>query len=124
MAIPYECIANVITLYYHNQLGNQNISGYWPYLTVIDQNFNLSYSSNNSFSPGAAVTSLIDQNITWETSTTLDLGFDMGFLNNKINIEADYFKKKTSGIIVQLPIPLILGGVTPPYENVGQMLNN
>ena len=106
------------------QLGNQNISGYWPYLTVIDQNFNLSYSSNNSFSPGAAVTSLIDQNITWETSTTLDLGFDMGFLNNKINIEADYFKKKTSGIIVQLPIPLILGGVTPPYENVGQMLNN
>ncbi len=105
------------------QLGNQNISGYWPYLTVVDQNFGLSYSYNNTFVPGAAVTSLIDQNITWETSTTLDFGLDMGFLDDKLNIEADYFNKKTSGIIVQLPIPLILGGVTPPYENVGQMEN-
>jgi len=60
------------------QLGNQSIAGYWPYLTVIDQNNTLSYSNGGSFTPGAAVTSLIDENITWETSSTLDFGIDIG----------------------------------------------
>jgi len=106
------------------QLGNQNISGYWPYLTVIDQNNSLSYSYAGSFAPGAAVTSLIDEDITWETTTTLDIGVDMGFWNNRINIEADYFSKKTTDIIVQLPIPLLMGNLTPPFENVGEMMNN
>ncbi|MEE4286371.1 MAG: SusC/RagA family TonB-linked outer membrane protein, partial [Mariniphaga sp.] len=85
------------------QLGNQNISGYWPYLTIITQNNDLSYSYGGSFAPGAAVTSLIDEDITWETTTTLDIGIDAGFLNNQITVEADYFQKKTTDIIVQLP---------------------
>jgi TonB-linked SusC/RagA family outer membrane protein len=106
------------------QLGNQNIAGYWPYLTVIDQNNSLSYSSAGTFVPGAAVTSLIDENITWETTSTLDFGVDVGLMKNKINIIADYFKKTTTNIIVQLPIPLILGGLIAPYQNVGEMLNN
>lgn len=106
------------------QLGNQNIAGYWPYLTVIDQKNSLSYSYNGSFVPGAAVTSLIDENITWETTSTLDFGLDLGFWENKLNIEADYFKKTTRDIIVQLPIPLIMGGIAAPYENVGEMVNN
>lgn len=106
------------------QLGNQNISGYWPYLTIITQNNDLSYSYAGSFAPGAAVTSLIDEDITWETTTTLDIGLDAGFMNNKITVEADYFQKKTTDIIVQLPIPDIMGNITPPYENVGEMVNN
>ena len=106
------------------QLGNQNIAGYWPYLTVINQSNSLSYSSDGSFVPGAAVTALIDEDITWETTSTLDFGIDAGFLNDRITIEADYFRKRTTDIIVQLPIPSILGGITAPYENVGEMLNN
>lgn len=105
------------------ELGNQNIADYWPYLTIINQDNSLSYSYNGTFAPGAAVTSLVDENITWETTSSLDIGLDAGFLDNKINIEADYFYKKTSDIIVQLPIPLMLGGLTAPYENRGEMVN-
>ena len=105
------------------QLGNQSITGYWPYLTVIDQNNSLSYSSGGTFAPGAAVTSLIDNNISWETTATLDFGMDIGLFNGKVNIVADYFRKNTSNIIVQLPIPLILGEIQAPFQNVGEMLN-
>lgn len=59
--------------------------------------------------PGAAVTALVDEDITWETTSSLDIGVDLGFLGNKLNIEADYFNKKTTDIIVQLPIPNVLG---------------
>jgi TonB-dependent starch-binding outer membrane protein SusC len=106
------------------RLGNQNISDYWPYLTVIDQNNDLSYSYGGKFSPGAAITNLVDENITWETTSTLDFGVEAGLFNDKITIEADYFRKTTDNIIVQLPIPLVLGGLTPPFENQGQMSNN
>jgi TonB-linked SusC/RagA family outer membrane protein len=110
------------------KLGNQNIgsasnSDYFPYLTVITQDYGTSYNFNNSLVPGAAVTALVDPNITWETSTTTDIGIDIGILNNRLNIEADYFLRKTEGIIVSLPIPRVLGGLTAPRENVGEMEN-
>lgn len=111
------------------KLGNQNIgsssnSDYFPYLTVLTQNYSNSYNYNNTLAPGAAVTGLVDQDITWETTTSTDIGVDMGFLKNRLSVEADYFMKKTTDIIVQLPIPLIMGGLTAPFENVGEMKNN
>jgi TonB-linked SusC/RagA family outer membrane protein len=106
------------------KLGNQNISNYWPYLTVVGQNNNLSYNYGGSFAAGAAVTSLVDENITWETTATLDFGLELGFMDDQITVEADYFKKKTENIIVQLPVPSLLGGLTPPFENLGEMSND
>lgn len=105
------------------QLGNQTIEGYWPYLTVINQSYDLSYNYGGSLAPGAAVTALVDEDITWETTSSLDIGLDLGFFNNKLNVEADYFSKKTTDIIVQLPISNILGDKTAPFENVGEMKN-
>jgi tonB-linked outer membrane protein, susC/ragA family len=110
------------------KLGNQNIgsgsnSDYFPYLTVMTQDYANSYNFKNTLAPGAAITGLVDRNITWETTTTTDIGLDLGFLKNRLNIEADYFERRTSDIIVQLPIPTVLGGLTAPFENVGEMLN-
>lgn len=113
------------------KLGNQNIgntanpsnANYFPYLTVITQDYPNSYNFNNTLVPGAAITALVDPNITWETTTSTDFGFDMGFLNNRLNLEADYFQRLTTDIIVQLPIPSVLGNMGAPFENVGKMKN-
>lgn len=110
------------------KLGNQNIGSssnrdYFPYLTIITQSYGTSYNFGNQLAPGAAVTSLVDPNITWETTTSTDLGVDLGFFNNRLTIETDLFLKKTRDIIVQLPIPNVMGGLTPPFENVGEMTN-
>ena len=106
------------------QLGNQTLSSYWPYLTVINQNYDLSYNLRGSLAPGAAVTSLVDEDITWETTSSLDVGLDIGLLNNRLSFEVDYFNKITRDILVQLPIPKVLGNKTAPFENVGEMRNN
>ena len=71
-----------------------------------------------------ATTSLTDQGITWEPTTTKDIGLEVGLFNNKIGLKGTYFRKTTEDIIVQLPIPQVLGGVTPPFENEGKMQNN
>lgn len=110
------------------ELGNQNIgsssnSDYFPYMTIITQNYGTSYNFGNQLAPGAAVTGLVDPDITWETTTSTDIGIDLGFLNNRLTFEADYFIKKTRDIIVRLPIPNVLGGLSAPFENIGEMTN-
>ena len=105
------------------QLGNQNIASYWPYLEEFSQNFVSSYSYGGNLQPGAAITAMTDPNITWETTTTTGFGIDMGLMNNRLNFELDYFNKITKDILVQLPIPILLGGRTAAFENVGEMLN-
>lgn len=104
-------------------LGNENIAGYWPYLTVIDQGYDLSYNFGGALAPGVAVTALANNRISWETATTTDLGLDFGFLQNRLTGSVDLFRKITDNIIVQLPIPTVLGGLASPYENVGKMEN-
>lgn len=110
------------------QLGNQNIGSssnrdYFPYLTTLTQDYATSYNFNNVLAPGAAIKELVDRDITWETTTTTDIGVDLGFLKNRLTIEADYFKRETKDIIVQLPIPLLMGDITAPLENIGKMKN-
>jgi TonB-linked SusC/RagA family outer membrane protein len=103
--------------------GNQTNANYFPYLTIVTQDNSRSYNYGNSFAPGAAVIGLSDANLTWETTTTTDIGLDISLLNNRLNIEADYFNKVTSDILVALPLPQTMGGLNPPTENIGEVEN-
>lgn len=111
------------------RLGNQNIifggvTYDYPHLASIEQSYATSYNLGGQLMPGAALTALVDQNITWETTESTDIGLDLAVLDNRLNIEMDYFTKDTRDILVQLPIPQILGGVAAPIENVGKMKNS
>ena len=53
------------------QLGNQTLAGYWPYLTVISQNYDLSYNYGGSLAPGAAVNALMYKLINRKHTNTL-----------------------------------------------------
>ncbi|GHT34311.1 SusC/RagA family TonB-linked outer membrane protein [Bacteroidia bacterium] len=103
--------------------GSRNNSDYYPYLTVLTQDFDRSYNFGNTIAPGAAVTALVDPNITWETTTTTDVGLDIGVLNNRLSFEGDYFYRKTTDILVQIPLPKLMGNMTAPFQNVGEVIN-
>ncbi|MDR2968371.1 MAG: TonB-dependent receptor [Tannerellaceae bacterium] len=110
------------------KLGNQNLGSgstldYFPYLPPITQSYATSYNFAGQLAPGAAITQLVDPAITWETTTTTDIGLDLGFLNNRLSLEMDYFDRKTTDIIVRLPLSATLGSVTAPFENIGEMKN-
>ena len=59
----------------------------------------------------------------WEKSDQTDIGVDLGFLNNAFQFTADYFYKKTVGMLIEMPVPSYLGE-TKPYGNVGTMSNS
>jgi TonB-linked SusC/RagA family outer membrane protein len=65
--------------------------------------------------------SLPNPNITCETATQFNSGFNTGFLDNHVTLSADYFYYIRSGIPLQFPDSY--GGFSLPYENIGKVKN-
>lgn len=105
------------------QLGNQNIGGsnFYPYAQTISTGQN--YLWAGYIAPGVAVNSLANANLTWETTTITDIGVDLNLFKNKVQIVADWFDKTSTDILVRLPIPITMGNVSAPFQNVGEVQN-
>jgi TonB-dependent starch-binding outer membrane protein SusC len=65
------------------------------------------------------------QDIRWETTTQTNVGIDFGFLNNKLNLSADYFHKRTDDIVLTVLPPGTTAGslIQPSYINSGEVVN-
>ncbi len=60
----------------------------------------------------------------WETSTTLNLGFDASFFNNKLEFIVDWWTKDTEDLLYQLPLPGVTGNyASAPSVNIAEMSN-
>ena len=101
------------------KLGNQNIGNY-PYQNVLSLGIN--YPFGNTMSSGAAVTTLANHDITWETTSVFDLGFDFTILGGKLDFVFDYFDKRTSDILYNVSASNILG-MTPSEVNAASVKN-
>ncbi len=64
-------------------------------------------------------------NLRWETSTQLDIGVELGWLDDKLTAEVDYFHKTTEDILVGLDVPGYLGnGSSQITFNAAEVLNS
>ncbi|WP_425276922.1 SusC/RagA family TonB-linked outer membrane protein [Spirosoma oryzicola] len=58
--------------------------------------------------------SVIPNGLTWETSTTADLGIDLGMLNNRLTFTGDAYVRKTTGMFtVGMTLPAVFGTDVP-----------
>ncbi|OQP38901.1 hypothetical protein A4H97_19555 [Niastella yeongjuensis] len=99
-------------------LGNQNIGNY-PYQPILSQN---NYAFAGNVNTGFVPNTLVDPALTWETTRSLDLGFDMSVLNNRLSFSADYFNKYTYDILRGSQVPQWLG-LNAPTINDGAVSN-
>ncbi|MCE7059501.1 TonB-dependent receptor [Dyadobacter sp. CY343] len=102
-------------------LNKDNNPAYYPYLATVDFTTALFYQ-NGSVIPltGGGQQVYAVENISWETSQTLDFGLDAAFLNDRLTVAADYYKKNTTDILLPLDIPLYLG-YDKPNQNAGTL---
>ena len=104
----------------YGQLGNQNTStGNYPSQSVV--NLGTNYVFNKAISSGAAITAMANSLISWETTTTSNVGVDIG-LFKKFDITAEWYYRKTTDILLNLNIPLIIG-LSAPDQNAGVVEN-
>lgn len=66
-----------------------------------------------------------NRNLKWETSTKLDLGFEMGLFNNRINLEFAYYNNDINNLILPNPqAPSVGIPGNSILTNIGRMVNN
>lgn len=99
------------------------LSGY-VYSTDMANGGLYPFAAGNNYTQGVAPSTMGNDNLKWETSEQLDLGFDSYFFNGRLNFSADYFSKKTKDLLVYGTTPsLVIGGSTSPI-NAGNVSNN
>ncbi|MDT7828178.1 TonB-dependent receptor [Pricia sp. S334] len=59
----------------------------------------------------------------WERSESYDIGFEAAFMENRVRLNVDYYNKKTTDLILEVPIPQTNGGLNFIIDNVGEMEN-
>lgn len=92
--------------------GNQTAGLYAFY-----ESYSSTYSViNEALTTGYMQTVLANKDLRWETSTQTDIGIDAGFLRNRLTVTADYYYKRTDGILVSLPIAGAIG-LDAPVQN-------
>jgi TonB-linked SusC/RagA family outer membrane protein len=81
----------------------------------IDAYSSLGRYSSNGYTTGAtrligiAPNNISNPDLSWESTASLDVGLDAGFLQNRITFTADYYQKKTSDLLLQVSIPRSTG---------------
>lgn len=105
-------------------LGNDRI-GAFRFVSVLDGQG--TYVFNEQLIFGQAIGGIANPEIKWEKQKTLDIGLDMRFWNNKIDITVDYFKKRTEDLLVQPQVSGVIGAEAPgsssPFINAGIVEN-
>ncbi|MDP4275700.1 MAG: SusC/RagA family TonB-linked outer membrane protein, partial [Bacteroidota bacterium] len=89
--------------------GNNNIN---PFLTQLLANKSTYYNFGSTDALGVGIGSLVSQELTWEKTREFNLGIDMGFLNNRIDMTVDLYNRLSTGLLQNRTLPLESGGGT------------
>lgn len=104
------------------KVGNDQI-GLYRWIPTLSPGQN--YSFSDQVVGGIAQISLHNPNIKWETAKKTDIGLEAGFMQNRLNIEFDYFDEVRDGILRNLNIPWTVGGFNSgPATNLASAKNS
>ncbi len=106
------------------QNGNKNISAFqYEAAFAYDEYSNYSFgNSKDDPTRGASLTRLANDELTWETSEQLDLGFDARFLHSRLGLTFDWYQKTTKDLLLNVPVSPTTGFSTQ-LKNAGTVKN-
>ncbi|MFT4202837.1 MAG: TonB-dependent receptor [Chitinophagaceae bacterium] len=101
--------------------GNNRIEDFARYLTVDLTDY---YSFGNG-TPGyaAVLDNLGNKNLKWESTESIDIGYDLSLFKNRIIVTLDAYRKTTKDLLLNANIPYS-SGFSSAYKNVGSIRND
>ena len=98
--------------------GNDNLNSLYPYADQYEHSWNETdgYSSKKVY--------VGNENLTWETSRSFNVGVDFELFNNYLNGTVEFFNRKTTDLLYSKSVPQSAGNPTGAIPvNVGSILN-
>lgn len=99
-------------------VGNDRISNYLS-MDLYEQS---KYGVGNGLVTVLTPKQIKNENLKWEGSTTTNLGLDLGFLDNRLNVTADFFIKNTKDLLLAQSLAHVTG-FSSQYQNIGKIQN-
>lgn len=112
----------------YGQMGNSNnVDPYNQFSLFASSLANAAYDiggTNNAVQEGFYRSRIGNPMARWETSTTMNVGFDGTFFGGKLDVIFDAWRKDTEDLLYRLPIPAVVGGLPQsPSINIAEMRN-
>jgi TonB-dependent starch-binding outer membrane protein SusC len=107
--------------------GNDRIGNYNSYTTFATNKIQSSYpidGTTSGLASGFQPSQYGNENVTWEKTSSVDVGLDSRFLNNALSFGIDVWQRKTTDMLYQVQKPQVSGVATQPYVNIGDMKNS
>ncbi len=60
----------------------------------------------------------------WETTKTTNVGIDLGFIKNRLNLSVDYYHRATSDLLNYAPAPIMTAFRNKCWQNIGSLQND
>lgn len=92
------------------------------YLATIGGERNYTLGGGTAVSPGSSPGRIANPDLKWEETRQTDIGFETRLFDN-LNLNFDWYKKSTVGILRENPIPGYVGAELPPIANIADMDN-
>jgi TonB-dependent starch-binding outer membrane protein SusC len=80
------------------------------------------YGANYNGQPGGTFNNIGNIDLTWELNKPFNVGLEVGFFNNRLNLAVDYYNRKTSDLLLNRPLSRVVG-FNSILQNVGAMQN-
>jgi len=107
----------------YGKSGNARVGSYWRQTySPVTNTKNLYYYNEIGQSALQPSNTLRNENLTWETKYSTNLGLDLGFFNERLNITMDYYHDVTKNLIMSVDLPSN-SGYQKQYQNLGQTTN-
>jgi len=100
--------------------GNDNI-GDFRYLSTVSGGRNYTLGNSAGLTNGVSPDALSNPDLKWEETSSTDIGID-ATLFNKLSITADWYTKKTTGMLLDVAVPLYVGN-NGPVGNIADLTN-
>ncbi|GAA4453600.1 TonB-dependent receptor [Nibrella saemangeumensis] len=99
--------------------GNNAFTSNYPAIGLLGSD---NYVFGNVLANGLAVSSIGNDNLTWEKSRQTDIGLELGILNNRVFLTADYYSRITTDLLLAVQVPT-LTGFSSAVRNIGKVEN-
>jgi TonB-linked SusC/RagA family outer membrane protein len=82
------------------------------------------YGFGNAYNgvPGSSPTQIANPALTWETSSTVNIGLDYGFLNNRVSGSVDWYTREATSLLLNVPVSRT-SGFSTATQNIGSIQN-
>jgi TonB-dependent starch-binding outer membrane protein SusC len=102
-------------------LGNNSGVGRYEQQEVLDS---APYMISGAIQKGFVYKQMVNRNLSWESTNVMNIGLDLGFLNNRLTAEIDYYDRLTVDMLRPSDMSLLLtGAYNAPRQNIGELRN-